>query len=511
MSSITKPKHPCGVFTRTQTHPVGVKPEPDAPLGGGRGGEWRGAVMVVWVAVMRWRGWSRGGGGDRVDPVERRLFGARRKTHRKTFSAVVGGGGRRRRWWPDFMREGRERWHGRSAHRFKNAVSSGLIQGASIEESDMNNIVHVLNVFYLASGLKINVSKSNVYGLGVDQQDIEAMARDIGCGSDRFRAKLSSWKASTLSIGGRLTLIKSALGSLGIYYMSIFKCPESVLNSLEALRALFFWGGSEEKRKMSWLTWENVMASFDKAHAIKAVHGVDAGVDLMGCNCNGVWASIISVYSMLHDRNILINTLSRKVGNGSSIRFWKDTWNGNVTLMTKFNRLYHLDANDDCFLSDRRVNNSWVWDWKRQVLDSRNEATLEDLVSELGQVQLLDKPDAWTWILDNDDVFTVHATRVHLDSCLLPSCSPSTRWSKTLPRKVNIFVWRLSLDRLPTRLNLSLRGLDIPSIMCPMCNNAVESVDHVFFGCDLSSNVWCLVRRWTNIDMPSFSSWFDCL
>ncbi|GJV95288.1 RNA-directed DNA polymerase, eukaryota [Tanacetum coccineum] len=130
---------------------------------------------------------------------------------------------------------------------------------------------------------------------------------------------------------------------------------------------------------------------------------------------------------------------------------------------------------------------------KRQVLGSRNEATLEDLVSELGQVQLIDKPDSWTWILDNDDVFTVHETRVHLDSSFLPSCSLCTRWPKSLPRKVNIFVWRLALDRLLTRLNLSLRGLDIPSIMCPMCNNKVESVDHVFFGCDLSSNVWRLV------------------
>jgi hypothetical protein len=100
---------------------------------------------------------------------------------------------------------------------------------------DMGNIIRVLQVFFLASGLKINVSKSNVFGLGVSSQDIKDIAFDTGCGSgnipfyylglplgsnmhltanwqpliDRFRAKLSAWKASTLSIGGHLTLIKS--------------------------------------------------------------------------------------------------------------------------------------------------------------------------------------------------------------------------------------------------------------------------------------------------------------
>lgn len=33
---------------------------------------------------------------------------------------------------------------------------------------------------------------------------------------------------------------------------------------------------------------------------------------------------------------------------------------------------------------------------------------------------------------------------------------------------------------LPTRLNLSLRGLDILAIVCPMCNDVVETVYHVF-------------------------------
>ncbi|GKC14747.1 hypothetical protein Tco_1011529 [Tanacetum coccineum] len=44
-----------------------------------------------------------------------------------------------------------------------------------------------------------------------------------------FTKKLSSWKSNLLTIGGRLTLIKSVLGSLPIYFLSIFKAPEAML------------------------------------------------------------------------------------------------------------------------------------------------------------------------------------------------------------------------------------------------------------------------------------------
>ena len=81
---------------------------------------------------------------------------------------------------------------------------------------------------------------------------------------DRFQTKLSSWKASLLSIGGRLTLIKSILGSIGIYYMSIFKVPVCIINRLESIRAKFFWGGDADRRKLAWVKWDTVMASLDK-------------------------------------------------------------------------------------------------------------------------------------------------------------------------------------------------------------------------------------------------------
>nr|GEU88098.1 RNA-directed DNA polymerase, eukaryota [Tanacetum cinerariifolium] len=40
---------------------------------------------------------------------------------------------------------------------------------------------------------------------------------------DKLRSRLSKWKVKTLSIGGRLTLLKAVLGASPLYNMSIFK------------------------------------------------------------------------------------------------------------------------------------------------------------------------------------------------------------------------------------------------------------------------------------------------
>nr|KAJ0205693.1 hypothetical protein LSAT_V11C500283270 [Lactuca sativa] len=66
---------------------------------------------------------------------------------------------------------------------------------------------------------------------------------------DPFKKRLAYWKARLLSIGGHLTLVKSVLGRLGIYYLSIFRPPIAVLQALENMRACFFWGGMEEGQK----------------------------------------------------------------------------------------------------------------------------------------------------------------------------------------------------------------------------------------------------------------------
>ncbi|GJR42161.1 RNA-directed DNA polymerase, eukaryota [Tanacetum coccineum] len=48
----------------------------------------------------------------------------------------------------------------------------------------------------------------------------------------------------------------------------------------------------------------------------------------------------------------------------------------------------------------------------------------------------------------------------------------ATRWVKVMPIKINVFAWRVSLDKLPTRLNLSLK--DYPSLL--RSRNEIEEI-----------------------------------
>ncbi|MFS7926579.1 putative RNA-directed DNA polymerase [Helianthus anomalus] len=181
------------------------------------------------------------------------------------------------------------------------AVSVGLFEGINIpydgpaishliyaddvmflggwNQSNINNLRRLLRCFYLASGLKVNIRKCSIYGIGVSDQEVQNMANFLSCkqGSfpfkhlvlmvganmnlvrnwksvvEVFRNRLSLWKAKTLSYGGRITLIKSVLNSLPTYYLLLYKAPIQVLDSLDKIRRVFFWGGSEEKAKMNWV------------------------------------------------------------------------------------------------------------------------------------------------------------------------------------------------------------------------------------------------------------------
>ncbi|GJS36768.1 RNA-directed DNA polymerase, eukaryota, reverse transcriptase zinc-binding domain protein [Tanacetum coccineum] len=372
-------------------------------------------------------------------------------------------------------------------------------------QCDMDNIICILNVFYLASGLKINISKSNLYGVGVSSDDTESIAVGTGCSAsnlpfsylglpigsnmnrianwnsliERFKIRLSGWKANMLSSGGRLTLIKSVLGSLG------------------------------DTRKLAWIKWSNILASLDKGGlgVLKSIHGNEAGIELKGCQTNGLWARIVGTIYHLHSSGYVpLNSLRYQFGDGSMIRFWKDTWLGDAPLCSRFNRLFHLEKNQNCLVRDIIVNGLWAWDWRRPVNGGRALAELNNLLMDIGSLNVEVDRDCVVSSLSTDGSYSVSFIRKHIDNCMIANSLPSTRWCKIIPRKVNIFMWRLLLDSLPRRLNLSSRGLDIDSILCPVCFEHVESNSYAFFSCSAASNIWRLVHGWCKLKIPTLSS-----
>lgn len=61
-------------------------------------------------------------------------------------------------------------------------------------------------------------------------------------------------------MGGRLTLLKSFLGTLPTSFMSLFKDLEGILRFLESLWNYFFLGVDLKERKMTSVSWNKVMA-----------------------------------------------------------------------------------------------------------------------------------------------------------------------------------------------------------------------------------------------------------
>lgn len=145
-------------------------------------------------------------------------------------------------------------------------------------------IKSILRLFELASGLKINFSKSRVMAVNGREGFVQSAALFLGCkigvipfkylgvpvGANprrvetwlplvnMFKAKLSSWQNKFLSLGGRIVLLKSVISSLPIYYFSFYLAPVSILNKLKSLQLNFLWGGSLENRKTAWIKWDKI-------------------------------------------------------------------------------------------------------------------------------------------------------------------------------------------------------------------------------------------------------------
>ncbi|GKB87372.1 RNA-directed DNA polymerase, eukaryota, partial [Tanacetum coccineum] len=433
---------------------------------------------------------------------------------------------------------------------------------------NLSRVMHALHCFSLASGLKINVHKSHLLGVGIPNDTVAIVASDLGCSTmttpfkylgvmvgenmakvsawddvvRKIKSRLSKWKIKTLSIGGRLTLLKSVLGATPIYWMSLFKVPNSVLASMEALRREFFYGAQSNEKKITWVNWPKVLSA--KKHGglgvssffalnrallvkwawrfisndnslwyrvISAIHG--PSVQVRSPTPCSPWYSIVREIQNLKNKGVdLLSHCKKRVGNGMHTKFWHDIWIGDQKLCCVFPRLFALEEDKDCYVASK-FHGSVDLSFRRAArggVEAQQFAQLRDM---LDTVILSNLEDRWRWDLNGSGSFRVCDVRNLLDEFFLPKDERVTRWVKCIPIKINVFAWRVSLDRLPTRLNLIRRGVQVPSTACPICTSYPEDISHLLFRCPMASDIHRLICRWWGLPwspLGSYAEWLSC-
>ncbi|GJW03199.1 RNA-directed DNA polymerase, eukaryota [Tanacetum coccineum] len=276
--------------------------------------------------------------------------------------------------------------------------------------ANLSGITHILHCFSLLSGLTINLKKSHLLGVGIPIEIVNAAALNLGCSTmktpfkylgvmvggnsstsqawddmiGKLKARLSNWKLKTLSVGRRLTLLKSVLGSTPIYNMSIYKVPKSVLHAMESIRRNFFNGVQCDREGKTALLFKWVWRFISRDNSlwcrfIKSMHG--SMLSNFSLFRFSTWNSIIREVYMLKDRGVdLISHCHIRVGNGLCTQFWNEVWIGDTQLHVMFLRIYALEINKDVRMPKKRHYTSRFTSSLRRTFRGGVEASQLDLL-----------------------------------------------------------------------------------------------------------------------------------
>ncbi|GJV87374.1 hypothetical protein Tco_1531312 [Tanacetum coccineum] len=241
---------------------------------------------------------------------------------------------------------------------------------------------------------------------------------------------LSKWKLKTLSISGRLTLIKSVLTFIPLYHMSVFKVLSGVLKLLESIRRNFFNGVDSSERKMVWMSWNKVLA-FKKYDGlgVSTIYGEDGALNSpSSLSKRSPWLDIIREVIVLRTKGInLLDLIRKKVGNGLNTLCWEDPWLDDLALKHKFPRLYDLDNYKQITVIEKINHASMVDTFRRAPRGGVEEEQLGFLLSRMDGLILTNIHDCWVRSLEATCEFYVKSIRQLIDDSILPKEEVATR------------------------------------------------------------------------------------
>eukprot|EP00253_Pinus_taeda_P035520 PITA_35520 len=430
-------------------------------------------------------------------------------------------------------------------------VDDNMLFGhSSVQEA--RSLISILEAFSKASGALINKAKSQIFFFNTPPITQRAIARIIGFSVaslpskylgapliasalkhsswtnllEKLETKLFQWTHRALNMASRMVLIKAVLQSMPLYLFSLMAAPKGVLKAIRQLQRNFLWGNSGPNRKWALVKWKKVCTP--KITGGIGLRDPEHSNAVMGAKIWWKWLTspdtpwarlwhakyasnlpreeIIRMTeiskgsamwnSAIKHRELIQNHSFWEVKEGSSARFWTDSWQQLPALNTLIQNLQAQEMNhmDKINKFWNLHTNSEYREWKptHQILPDSTDAIQSSLSAELKKRKILKEAgeDKLRWGYEEKGTFTTkEAYRLLLNDRFNKDKVWEKIWKPPIWPKISTFLWLLAHNRILTWDNLRKRKFAGPS-MCFNCKKEEETAAHLMLTCPLSRHIW---------------------
>ena len=166
-----------------------------------------------------------------------------------------------------------------------------------------------------------------------------------------------------------------------------------------------------------------------------------------------------------------------RVGCGDRFKFWEDKWiDGEVSLVVKYPRLFLISGQQNQLIQQMGgyKDGEWEWNlsWRRPLFDNEIPIAVNFLKDVERSATQTNRRDEWVWKADPSGRYTAQTAYNVMRGVAVDGIQDRAfeeLWKLKIPIKFAVFAWRLLKDRLPTKLNLHRRQIEILDRSCPFC------------------------------------------
>lgn len=348
------------------------------------------------------------------------------------------------------------------------AFADDLMLLARGDEISIGILMDCLKEFGKCSGMQLNVRKSNIFmaGMDVGMSDDILQATRLSPGLMPFRylgvpmaaaaptvmefepmlqaisSCVNAWKGSTLSYAGRLELMRSVLQGIQCFWLTVFPLPATVREQINRICRSFLWNS-----KVAPVAWCDVCLPREEG----------------GLNIRDLKAWNLSLLAKLlwnicgKKDSLWIQWIHHQYLRGTSI----------------WNKIAH-SRDPQLFKNILEIRD-------RLLIHATNKSSAEDLLKKWYENSGHKGRDSYDFFRQSGQI------------------KPWAKliWEPLLTPKHGFILWLGLKGRLSTKDRLWLQEVDLS---CSLCGNGLESIQHLFFQCQVSACVWNNIRDWMGLN-----------